>query len=122
MPATSAAAPGGAAVGGAATVTLVAPLPKAPVAPRPQGLEASAMRDHLTSYLAGRGGDAKAVAVQAVGSATQAPVSFVCEEDVRAAIAANVKIVIGERTIVTPSARDLAESHRVFVIDGWPRS
>jgi hypothetical protein len=30
------------------------------------------------------------------------------------------KITIGERTIVTPSARDLGEQHRIFVTAGWP--
>ena len=40
---------------------------------------------------------------------------FVCEEDVRLAVRQGRKIVIGERTIVTPAARDLGEQHRVFV-------
>jgi hypothetical protein len=46
----------------------------------------------------------------------------VCEEDVKEAVRLGRKIVIGERTIVTPSARDLAEAHRVFVLAGWPRT
>src|SRR5216117_3989606 len=33
------------------------------------------------------------------------PVAFVCEEDVRSAIQANSRIVIGKKTIITPSAR-----------------
>jgi hypothetical protein len=49
-------------------------------------------------------------------------VDFVCEEDVRQAIRLARKIVIGERTIVTPAARDLAEAHRIFVTAAWPRS
>src|SRR5262245_2865255 len=44
------------------------------------------------------------------------PVGFVCEDDVRAAIQANSKIVVGKRTIITPSARDLADSNDVFVV------
>jgi acetaldehyde dehydrogenase (acetylating) len=44
-----------------------------------------------------------------------APAAFVCEEDVRKAIAGDRKIVVSSRTIVTPSARDLASAHRVFV-------
>jgi len=48
--------------------------------------------------------------------------AFVCEDDVKEAIKAGRKIVIGERTIVTPSARDLAEAHRVFAPGGWPRT
>jgi acetaldehyde dehydrogenase (acetylating) len=44
------------------------------------------------------------------------PVGFVCEDDVRMAIQANSKIVIGRKTIVTPSARELAEASDVFVL------
>ena len=44
------------------------------------------------------------------------PVGFVCEEDVRAAMLANSKIVIGKKTIITPSAREIAEANDVFVI------
>jgi acetaldehyde dehydrogenase (acetylating) len=51
----------------------------------------------------------------------QKPAEFVCEDDVRQAIRQGQKITIGERTIVTPSARDLAEQHRVFVQASWPR-
>jgi acetaldehyde dehydrogenase (acetylating) len=43
------------------------------------------------------------------------PVAFVCEEDVRLAIQAGRKIVVSERAIITPSARDLAEAHGVLV-------
>src|SRR5207302_11379168 len=39
------------------------------------------------------------------------PVGFVCEEDVRAAVLANSKIVVGKKTIITPSARELAEAN-----------
>lgn len=51
------------------------------------------------------------VAAEPVRPAEQAnpkPVDFVCEADVRAAIEEKRKIPIGPRTIVTPSARDLA--------------
>src|SRR5215813_12810645 len=44
------------------------------------------------------------------------PVGFVCEDDVRAAIQSNSKILVGKKTIITPSARDLAEASDVFVI------
>jgi acetaldehyde dehydrogenase (acetylating) len=46
---------------------------------------------------------------------------FVCEDDVRQALKQSRKIVIGERTIVTPAARDLGEQHRLFVQASWPR-
>jgi hypothetical protein len=31
------------------------------------------------------------------------------------------KITIGERSIVTPAARDLGEAHKLFVDAVWPR-
>jgi hypothetical protein len=45
----------------------------------------------------------------------------VCEDDVRLALRAGRKLIIGERTIVTPAARDLGEANKVFVEAGWPR-
>ena len=47
-------------------------------------------------------------------SGTTAPLDFVCEDDVRTAIAAGQTLLVSERAIVTPSARDLAEPHRVL--------
>ena len=41
-----------------------------------------------------------------------------CEADVRAAIRENRKIHIGPKTIVTPSARDLAEPSDILVMLG----
>jgi acetaldehyde dehydrogenase (acetylating) len=46
------------------------------------------------------------------------PADFVCEEDVREAIRGGRKLVIGEKTILTPSARDLGESQKVFLQAG----
>lgn len=43
-------------------------------------------------------------------------VDFVCENDVLAAVAQGGKILIGPKTIVTPSARDLAARHDVLVL------
>jgi acetaldehyde dehydrogenase (acetylating) len=42
------------------------------------------------------------------------PVDFVCEEDVRHAIAKGEKIYITPQTIITPSARDLGDAQEVF--------
>jgi len=42
-------------------------------------------------------------------------VDFVCEDDVRRAVAQSKKIYIGPATIVTPSARDLSLQHDVLV-------
>ena len=53
--------------------------------------------------------------------ADEAPLDFVCEEDVRLAIRAGRQLVISERAIVPPAARDLGEEHRVFAIAPWRR-
>ena len=45
-------------------------------------------------------------------------VEFVCEEDVRDAVSRSRTIVVDDKTIVTPAARDLANRHRVFVYAG----
>jgi hypothetical protein len=42
--------------------------------------------------------------------------AVVCEDDVRAAIRENRKIYIGPKTIVTPSARDLAGRSDILVL------
>ena len=44
-----------------------------------------------------------------------APTDFACEEDIREAVRGERKLLIGEKTILTPSARDLGESQNVFV-------
>jgi hypothetical protein len=49
------------------------------------------------------------------------PAEFVCEDDVRAAIRAGQTLLIGEKTIVTPAARDLGEAEKVFTHTSWPR-
>jgi acetaldehyde dehydrogenase (acetylating) len=48
-----------------------------------------------------------------------APLDFVCEDDVRRAIAGGKKLILSERAIVTPAARDLGEEHRVFAVAPW---
>jgi len=54
-----------------------------------------------------------------VPPADQTPLDFVCEEDVRRAIQAGKKLVVSERAIVTPAARDLGEQYRVFSVATW---
>jgi ethanolamine utilization cobalamin adenosyltransferase len=41
-------------------------------------------------------------------------VDFVCEEDVRQALAKGEKIQINAKTIITPAARDLGDEREVF--------
>jgi hypothetical protein len=38
---------------------------------------------------------------------------------VRAAIQAGRQLVLAERAIVTPAARDLGEQHRIFTVAPW---
>jgi hypothetical protein len=71
------------------------------------------MPRHLDACLGGR--PAPSAAAPPANPAAGSVVEFVCEDDVKQAIRLGRKIVIGERTIVTPAARDLAEAQRVFV-------
>ena len=111
------------------------PLPRTPDVPRPAGIAAESLARRIDQFLASRGyaapaaaepkGIAAPVAPPSPGPAKFEPVArekpsdFVCEEDVRQAVRHGRKIVIGERTIVTPAARDLGEQHRVFVQADW---
>lgn len=49
-------------------------------------------------------------------AAAPKPVDFVCEADVRDAIREKRRIYIGPKTIVTPSARDLAGPSDILVL------
>jgi acetaldehyde dehydrogenase (acetylating) len=53
------------------------------------------------------------------GSGPSAPLDFVCEDDVRAAIRSGRTLVLSERAIVTPAARELGDAHRVFEQAPW---
>jgi acetaldehyde dehydrogenase (acetylating) len=52
-------------------------------------------------------------------AASPAAAEFVCEEDVRMAVRARQKILIDERTIITPAARDAGEALRIFEQISW---
>ncbi|HKE86504.1 MAG TPA: aldehyde dehydrogenase family protein [Vicinamibacterales bacterium] len=104
-------------------------LPQATVRDTPKGISAQALASRIDNFLASRGyrptDPASSVSPSNQSADTTArgdsPAEFVCEEDVRAAIRSGRKILVGERTIVTPSARDLGESEQVFVEGSWPR-
>ncbi len=51
----------------------------------------------------------------------ETPVEFVCEADVRQAVKTAQRIIVNDRTIITPAARDLGEQHRIFVQAELPR-
>jgi len=48
------------------------------------------------------------------GSGGDAPVDFVCEEDVRLALRAGRILLVSERAIITPLARELGDANRIF--------
>jgi acetaldehyde dehydrogenase (acetylating) len=115
------------------------PLPKAPAVPRPAGIAAESLARRIDQFLASRGYAAPSPTVPKTGALppsspppsavaaeppkpsapVEKPADFVCEDDVRQAIRQGRKIVIGERSIVTPAARDLGEQHRVLIQAGW---
>jgi acetaldehyde dehydrogenase (acetylating) len=107
-----------------------------------RGIAAQTLAARIDSFLASRGyrpPDAAAHASASQGNAaptmpatpkptaatppstSETPAEFVCEDDVRAALKAGKTVLIGEKTIITPSARDLGEEKKVFVHAGWPR-
>jgi acetaldehyde dehydrogenase (acetylating) len=104
-------------------------LPRVPTAPTRPGISAQALSTRIDAFLSSRGYKAGIVssapspadsASNPRSSEPQAVAEFVCEEDVRAALTAGKKLVVGEKTIITPSARDLGESSKVFVQASWP--
>jgi acetaldehyde dehydrogenase (acetylating) len=96
-------------------------LPQAPPARPAAGVEAGPLREQVGTML-GQPGRVAASEAHVAPASSAAVVAFVCEEDVKQAIKLGRTIVIGERTIITPAARDLAEAHRVFVVEHWPRT
>jgi acetaldehyde dehydrogenase (acetylating) len=111
------------------------PLPRPPVSPTTRGIPASALAARIDAFLSSRGyrptaeeasspSNPPPAAASAGGppsTASGQPLDFVCEDDVRAAMKAGTRLVIGDKTIVTPSARDLGEANRIFVTESWPR-
>jgi acetaldehyde dehydrogenase (acetylating) len=92
-----------------------------------EGISARALAKRIDDFLLSRGydappeppdrGQAAPAAMSVVPPASieeSAALDFVCEEDVRLAIQQGRKLVLTERAIVTPSARDLGDAHHVF--------
>ena len=95
-------------------------IPSAPPAPHEPAPAATPQPAHAAS--AGAPPRAPAVAPPAPPPApVETPVEFVCEDDVRQAMNADRRIIVNDRTMITPAARDLGEQHRVFVQADLPR-
>jgi len=111
----------------------VAPqLPSAPARPAgPAGISAETLTRKIDQFLASRGfRSGEGLGTESTPSPLrphsvptpspdQKPLDFVCEDDVRLAIQAGRKLVVSERAIVTPAARDLGEQHRIFTVAPW---
>jgi acetaldehyde dehydrogenase (acetylating) len=96
------------------------------VTPEPAGISAAALARRVDAFLGERGfgptttDAARASGYEAVSSAPAVvPLDFVCEEDVRSALQAGRKLVVSERAIITPAARELAEAHRLLTLAPW---
>jgi len=111
-------------------------LPQAPAKPVQEPIAAESLTRRIDAFLASRGVSAAGAPAStalstpdapaapappavSVPSAPSQPSQFVCEEDVRNAVKAGQKIVVGEKSIITPAARDAGEAHKVFVWEGY---
>jgi hypothetical protein len=99
-------------------------LPQAPSKPAPDSIPSDILTSRIDKFLASRGlapQPAQLSKAPAAPETTAQPEKFVCEDDVRLALKEGRKLLIGERTIVTPAARDAGEAAKVFVYASWPQ-
>jgi acetaldehyde dehydrogenase (acetylating) len=105
-----------------------APLPKAPAQSVSTGISTQTLSARVDAFLSSRG--FRPTELPRAGAPVDphpAPVpadnprDFICEDDVREALKSGRTLLVGDRTIVTPSARELGESSKVFVQSEWPR-
>jgi acetaldehyde dehydrogenase (acetylating) len=95
------------------------PVPRSAPQPGAAGISSTALAVRIEQFLAGRGFKPSSAIATPPPSArleTGPPLDFVCEEDVRLALRTGRTLLVSERAIVTPAARDLGEEHRVFTI------
>jgi acetaldehyde dehydrogenase (acetylating) len=102
-----------------------APGDGAPAGTAGSGISTPALTTRIDQYLKSRGfapaplprassPAAPASSQAAATAAVEKPVGFVCEDDVRQAKREGRTLLVSERTIITPAARDLGESEHVF--------
>ena len=103
------------------TAVLDSRLPKVREKSAPEPISADTLTSRIDKFLETRGlAPAKPAEppapVERVDPAMQPqPETFVCEADVQNAVKTGRKLLIGERTIVTPAARDAGEAAKVFI-------
>jgi acetaldehyde dehydrogenase (acetylating) len=101
-------------------------LAEAGAAPK-AGISADALNRRIDDFLGSRGykptpaswGPASAGPGVIRSENPPAQLDFVCEDDVRQAVRAGRKLLVSERAIITPAARELGEQHRVFTVGAW---
>ena len=106
-----------------------APRAEAVATARPPAIDASTLANRVDVFLRARGlpsgpsppPQSAPVQTNSDGAQPSVPVEFVCEDDVRQAMTDGRQIVIDDRTILTPAARDMGEQHRVFAVAEPPR-
>lgn len=105
-----------------------AQVPSPHVRPAAVGISRDDLASRIDRFLAGRGYKVSAPVPAPAEVAPQTPTApaaptaapplpFICEDDVRAAIKAGTTLHANARTIVTPSARELAEAHQAIVYE-----
>jgi acetaldehyde dehydrogenase (acetylating) len=125
----------GATAASTATAAAEPRLPQAPERPVPEPIGADSLTRRIDAFLASRGlafppkttiaaSPAPSVPLPPVAPAappapSAKPAAFICEDDVRKAVKAGEKIVVGEKTIITPAARDAGEAAKIFVWEGY---
>jgi acetaldehyde dehydrogenase (acetylating) len=103
-----------------------APRPTPKKAP-PTGITAEVLTAKIDQFLGARGfrtaappdasvsgGSGSAGTAARPASGGQPVLDFVCEDDVRTALKDGQTLLVSERAIITPSARELGERHRIF--------
>ena len=96
-------------------------LPQAPPRPAREGIPAEALAARIDQFLASRGLAVPPFreTLPASPPGSEGPAAFICEDDVKEAIRTGRKLLVGDRTILTPSARDLGEAHKIFLQAEW---
>jgi acetaldehyde dehydrogenase (acetylating) len=94
-------------------------LPQAPAKPTAEPIAAESLTKRIDAFLASRGvtkpsAQSNPPASPARPDRPDQPAQFVCEDDVRNAVKRGEKILVGEKTIITPAARDTGEAAKVF--------